>query len=79
MRCVVSIHKKSTENDKEKQKKICKNMLDRTLVDEGASINTYLNAAKKESVYQCFYNLAISTEKNDTFATKEQLDKCVNK
>lgn len=54
-------------------------MLDRILVDEGASINTYLNAAKKESVYQCFYNLAISTEKNDTFATKEQLDKCVNK
>lgn len=54
MRCVVSIHKKSTENDKEKQKKICKNMLDRILVDEGASINTYLNAAKKRKRVSMF-------------------------
>lgn len=77
--CSKSISTKNTEADREKQKKICKNMLDGLIAEDHDNINTYMEASKKESVYQCLYTLSIKTERNDTFASKEEIDACINK
>ena len=52
---------------------------DGLIAEDHDNINTYMEASKKESVYQCLYTLSIKTERNDTFASKEEIDACINK